>query len=275
MMTGWTVYSATKSTVSLRRARCCPASRRTAPPAVRPSRAGPCSPPRRPGRLVRCVLGACVILAGCGREAAAPPAHPTAAGATVLVAEFVDAAGDPAYGPALTHALALALAEAPQLRILPGRRIADALRAMNRSADERVFADLAWDVAAREGADIIVLGTIAAERDGLLITLDAVSAGSGATLARAEARAAGRDGAIDALGDAAARLLARLPDVPGPPAPAGPLSARVTTSLDALALYARGRGESDRGRPALAAPYYRRALEIDPGFTLARRALEE
>jgi eukaryotic-like serine/threonine-protein kinase len=191
---------------------------------------------------------------------------------SVVVADFVNSTGDPIFDFALKHALALALDESAALQVFDGAQVADSLRAMNRSADERLTADLAWEMAVREEIDALILGSIDVLEEGYTVTIEAVASEDGATLIRETVRALARDGVIDALGQAALKLLRGLGEPAGMPA-ASPLTARMTGSLDALAHYAAGREHADRGRHALAAPHYCRALAVDPGFELARDAL--
>ena len=211
-----------------------------------------------------------LVVAACTPE---PPPAPPAPPVRVIVADFVTA--DAACSLTLKHAVSIALAHSPGVQVLPGTQVADALRGMNRSADERVSADIAWEIAGREGLELLILGSMTAEQNGFVLGVEAVSVRSGDTVARAEERAAGRDAAIDAAGAAAWRLALEL----APGSDAGqvppPLSAITTQSVEAFSLYARGREEWDKGRPALAAPYFAKALTVDPGFSLAARALAQ
>jgi eukaryotic-like serine/threonine-protein kinase len=190
---------------------------------------------------------------------------------SVVIADFVNSTGDPVFDVSLKHALAAALG-AEGLHVLGCTEVADSLRAMNLSADERVTANLAWEIAIREEIDALVLGSIERVPDGYLVTIDAVASGGGATLAHASRWAADRNAVIDALGGAAHALGRELGDVDAPGA--GRLTDRLTGSIEALAQYAAGREHADRGRHAMAEPYFCRALSIDPQFEAARAALQ-
>jgi eukaryotic-like serine/threonine-protein kinase len=209
-----------------------------------------------------------LLLAGC---AAADSGSPLAVPRSALVADFVNTTGDARFDVALKHALALALSESPRLHVFEGPEVADGLRAMNESADARVSADLAWEIAVREEIDLLVLGTIEPLGPGYTVTVEAVASDDGRTIARVSAAAEGSSGVVDAVGQAALDLRRSLGDRG---AAAGvPLSAALTGSIDALAHYGAGREHADKGRHAAAAPYFCRALSIDPGFEAAREAL--
>jgi eukaryotic-like serine/threonine-protein kinase len=225
----------------------------------------------RPCRAVRAAaLALSALLTACAPGDRHTPADRDLR--SVVVADFVNSTTDPIFEFALKHALALALDESTRLQVFDGVQVADSLRAMNRSADERLTADLAWEIAVREEIDALVLGSIDALDEGYAITIEAVASDDGATLIRETVRASGRDGVIDALGQAALKLYRGLGEPSAMPA-ASPLKARMTASLVALAHYAAGREHADRGRHALAGPHYCRALAVDPGFELARDAL--
>lgn len=189
---------------------------------------------------------------------------------SVVIADFVNSTGDPAFDVSLKHGVAAALG-AGGLHLLGGADVADSLRAMNLSADERVTASLAWEIAIREELDALVLGSIERAPDGYVVTVEAVASSGGATLAHESRRAGDRGAVIDALGEAALGVGRQL----GAADPLGVarLSDRLTGSIEALAQYAAGREHADRGRHAMAEPYFCRALAIDPRFEAARAAL--
>lgn len=193
----------------------------------------------------------------------------------VIVAEFTNPSGDPLFDRTLRHASSIALAQVPGIEVLPGPQAIDALRAMNRSPDDRLTADAAWEIAAHEGLDVVVLGAIETDGPEFLLSLDAVSARTGETLARSSVAPPGPEHLIDALGEASWILSERLRRVPVPAAARVPLSAVTTGSLEGLAQYARGRDLADKGRHRAAVPYFEQALTADPQFGLARDALSE
>jgi eukaryotic-like serine/threonine-protein kinase len=213
------------------------------------------------------LLATALLLAGCAADRGTASDEPQ----SLVVADFVNATGDARFDVALKHALAIALAESPRLHVFEGPAVADSLRAMNESADARLTADLAWEIAVREEIDLLVLGTIEPLPAGYTVTIEAVAADDGRTFARVSASAADDARVIDAVGQAAIDLRRGL----GEPFPASgvPLSGRLTGSIDALASYAAGREHADKGRHADAAPHFCRALSLDPQFEAAREAL--
>src|SRR5919205_3710965 len=88
----------------------------------------------------------------------------------VIVAEFTNPSGDPLFDGTLRQASSIALAQVPGIDVLPGPRTLDALRAMNRSPDDRLTADAAWEIATHEGLDVVVLGAIEIDGPGFLLS---------------------------------------------------------------------------------------------------------
>jgi len=206
-----------------------------------------------------------------GGQTAAREAEPK----TALIADFTNETGDSVFDLSLKHGLAVSLGQSPHVRVASGERVADALRGMNRSADDRVGADLAWEIAKREGIALLVLGTVRAEGSENVIAIEAVEVATGGTIARASARAPARGGVLGALAQAAVDLRRSLGEPEATLAAFNRSVAELTTSsLEALAHYAAGRELSNKGRDAMALPHYCRAIALDPEFRLAHVALD-
>jgi tetratricopeptide (TPR) repeat protein len=104
--------------------------------------------------------------------------------------------------------------------------------------------------------------------------LKAVNCQSGDTLAQAQVTAPAKEQVLDALGEVAAKLRSELGeslatvqkfDVPLPQA--------TTPSLEALKAFSVGnKAAREKGSPA-ALPYYHHAIELDPNFAMAYRAM--
>jgi tetratricopeptide (TPR) repeat protein len=107
-----------------------------------------------------------------------------------------------------------------------------------------------------------------------VLGLKAVNCQTGGTLAEEQVTAASKEKVLDTLGEAASKLRGELGeslttmrkfDVP--------LAEATTSSLEALNAYSLGlKAESEKG-PAAALPYYQRAIELDPSFAMAYRAV--
>jgi eukaryotic-like serine/threonine-protein kinase len=189
---------------------------------------------------------------------------------TVLLADVDNATGDRVFDDALRLALAVNLEQAPFLRILPQEAVRAALTRSGRPVDARVVGPVALDVCRREGAAVLLAGSIAPLGSRYLVGLEAIACGSGESLGRAMAEAGSKERVLSALEQTASRIRTRLGesrsslrqhDVP--------LVQATTPSLDALKALTLGDARRDRGHYEEALTHYRQATEIDPQFALA------
>jgi len=195
---------------------------------------------------------------------------------TVLLADVRNATGDKAFDDALRLALAVNLEQAPFLRILPQEAVRAALLRAGRPSDERVVGPVALEMCRREGAAVLLAGSIASLGSRYVIGLEAIACGTGESIGRAMTEARGKEGVLTALEQAASRIRQRLGesrdslrqfDVP--------LVRATTPSFDALVALTRGDVSRDKGRYGEALTHYRQATDLDPQFALAwaRRGL--
>jgi eukaryotic-like serine/threonine-protein kinase len=195
---------------------------------------------------------------------------------TVLLADVSNATGDRVFDDALRLALAVNLEQAPFLRILPQDAVRAALVRSGRSPDARVVGPIALEVCRREGAAVLLAGSIASLGSRYVVGIEAVACGSGESLGRVMTEAGSKERVLTALEQAASRIRQRLGesrdslrqhDVP--------LVRATTPSLDALKALTLGDVRRDAGRYAEALTHYRQATELDPQFALAwaRRGL--
>jgi DNA-binding winged helix-turn-helix (wHTH) protein/tetratricopeptide (TPR) repeat protein len=189
---------------------------------------------------------------------------------TVLLADVNNATRDPVFDHALRLALAVNLEQAPLLRILPQEAVRAALVRAGRSPDERVVGPLALEACRREGAAVLLAGSITPLGSRYAIGLEAIACGTGESLGHALAEADSREHVLTALEQAATRIREKLGesrdslrqhDVP--------LVRATTPSLEALRALTLGDVNRDHARLGQALPLYRQATELDPAFALA------
>ena len=195
---------------------------------------------------------------------------------TVLLADVRNATGDKAFDDALRLALAVNLEQAPFLRILPQEAVRGALLRAGRSSDERVVGPVALEMCRREGAAVLLAGSIASLGSRYVVGLEAIACGTGESIARAMTEARGKEGVLTALEHAASRIRQRLGESRDSLGQFGvPLVRATTPSFDALVALTRGDVSRDRGRYGEALTHYRLATDLDPQFALAwaRRGL--
>jgi len=201
-------------------------------------------------------------------------ADPLSAQDTIVLADFVNATGDPVFDGTLKVALAVALEQSPFLKVFPDDRVHEDLRLMEQPADAPFTRALAREVAQREQLKALIAGSIASLGRNYVIALEAVNAATGDIVAREQVEATDKEMVLGALGGAASRLRQKLGeslasvqqyDVPLPRA--------TTSSLEALHAYALA---FDEGRTVVrlsAIPHLKRAIELDPDFAMAHASL--
>ncbi len=186
--------------------------------------------------------------------------------ALLVLADFE--ADDAALGEAATEALRVDLSQSGTIRLAEPATIADALERMGRDENEALTGDLAAEIAVREGAAGVISGEINRAGAGRLFSARIVTATDGTVLTSQRESAADEADVIPAIDRLSKKLRERIGDsfreLRGDP----PLARVTTSSLEALKLYSRA-SAGDGDRLAL----LRQAVEVDPGFAMAWRAL--
>jgi eukaryotic-like serine/threonine-protein kinase len=217
--------------------------------------------------------GLILVLAGLGVvafQATRPPARVLTGRDTVMLADVTNSTSERVFDDALNLALAVNLEQAPFLRILPQDAVRSALRLAGRPADERVTGALALEVCRREGAAVVLTGSIAALGSRYAVGIEAVACESGESVGHALEEATSRERVLPALDRAAARIRERLGESRDPLRQHDvPLVQATTASLEALRALTQGDVHRNAGRHADALRYYRQATELDPEFALA------
>jgi serine/threonine protein kinase/Flp pilus assembly protein TadD len=193
---------------------------------------------------------------------------------TIVLADFVNATGEPVFDGTLKVALAVALEQSPFLKVFPDDRVRDTLRLMQRPPGERLTRPIARDVARREQLKALVSGSIGTLGSHYVLAIEAIEVVTGDVMAREQVEAASKEEVLTALGEATARLREKLGEsLASVERFDAPLPQATTPSLDALHAYALA---LDQGRvvPRVEAiPYLQRAIELDPNFAMAQALL--
>jgi tetratricopeptide (TPR) repeat protein len=166
------------------------------------------------------------------------------------------------------------LGQSPFLNIVSEERVRETLRFIGRSPDERVTRDLAREVAQRQGVQALLIGSIANLGRHYVISLEAVSAARGETVAREQVEAENRERILARLAEAATRIREKLGEsLASIERFSAPIEQATTASLEAFKAYDLGRQRHFSGQYFDAIPLYRRAVELDPDFAMAYAAL--
>jgi serine/threonine protein kinase/tetratricopeptide (TPR) repeat protein len=193
---------------------------------------------------------------------------------SILVTDFVNTTGDSMFDGTLRRGLEVDLEQSPYLNIVPDQQVVQTLKLMGQPAGARITQEIGAQICQRDGIKAMLAGSIASLGSQYVVTLDAVNASTGDTLAEEQAQASSQEQVLNALGVAATQLRAKLGEsLASIKKFDKPLDQVTTTSLDALKAYSLGWAEHMQGRDLDAIPLFQRAVSLDPNFAMAYAAL--
>jgi eukaryotic-like serine/threonine-protein kinase len=193
---------------------------------------------------------------------------------TVVLADFANSTGDPVFDSTLRQGLAVQLEQSPFWSVISEQRMQQTLRLMDRPPDARINLQTAREICARTGSAAVIEGSIASLGTQYVLGLRAESCRNGDVLAEEQAQAARKEDVLGALDKTATRLRSKLGEsLSSVEKYATPAEEITTPSLDALQAYSLGRKVFFEKGNTPALPYLQRAVELDPNFAIAYRAL--
>jgi DNA-binding winged helix-turn-helix (wHTH) protein/tetratricopeptide (TPR) repeat protein len=229
-----------------------PAADAPAPP---PAEAGPVATPLRRQvpptlRAVPALFALVVVAKGAWMAISwRRPAAALSGRETLVLADVVNTTGDASFDGTIRLALAIQLEQAPLLRILSDERVRDTLALMRRRPNEPVTGATALEVCRREGAAVVLAGSVARLGKRLAVGVEAIGCGQGDSIARVIEEAEGPEGVLAAVGRVASAVRARLGESPASLRTYDVPVARATTaSLHALRALSLGDAKRDEGR---------------------------
>ena len=175
------------------------------------------------------------------------------------------------FDGALRQALAVKLEESPYLNVMPRRQVQEALRFMDRPADEPLTAELGHEICERQGIKAIVTGELAPIGSRYVVTLNALACRSGEALAREQIEVASKEEVLGAVGRGATRIRRRLGEsLASVEQFDAPIEQATTSSLEALKAFSLGEERRAVGAEQEAIVFYgsaesrREALSPNP-----------
>ena len=212
------------------------------------------------GVLVATLIGGTYIVAR--RGARAPVAHDPV---SVLIADFENRSGDPALQASLEQALGIGVEGAAFITAYP-RDAAKRLAVTQVGPGATLTEPVARLLSGREGINVILAGSIDARASGYTMTVRAVDAANGKTLATAAASSADKAGVLKAMGSVASRLRTALGDTTPESTKRAAIETFTAGSLAAAQDFSTGQDLASSGKDEEAIAYYKRALDSDPRF---------
>ncbi len=193
---------------------------------------------------------------------------------TVVLADVANSTGDAVFDDTLKQALSTELEQSPFLNILPDRKVAETLKLMGRSAEERVSEKIALEVCERTQSKAVLSGAIASLGSQYVLGLEAVNCSSGDTIAREQDQAERKEDVLKAVSRAGTRLRKKLGEsLSTIQRFDAPLEQATTSSLEALKAYSLAKKTQSTKGNAAAIPFLKRAIELDPNFAVAYTGL--
>lgn len=191
---------------------------------------------------------------------------------TLLVADFNNATGDSVFDGSLEPMFTLALEGASFVTSI---RRDQALRigAQLRPGAARLDESLARLVAVREGISVVLAGSIGRDGDGYKVSVRAVDAVTGKTVAARQTWAAGKEKVLATVGKLAAPVRKALGDSTPESVQLAAAETYTAGSLEAAHSYASAQRLRFEGKSEEAIREYLRAVELDQNFGSAYGAL--
>jgi tetratricopeptide (TPR) repeat protein len=228
---------------------------------------------RKPGRTWNLIVMAIVVIAVIGlamtvflRRTRAVMTDRDA----ILVTDFVNTTADPVFDGTLKKALAVDLGQSPYLNVFPDQKVRQTLQFMGRAPDERITGEVGREICQRAGIKAMLNGSIANLGSQYVITLDAVNAGTGESLAREEVQSSSKEGVLNSLHQAGSSLRKKLGEsLASVQRYDKPLSEATTSSLEALKAFSLADIKHQMFDELTAVPLYQHAVELDPNFAMA------
>ncbi len=184
----------------------------------------------------------------------------------LLLTEFENLTGEEIFDQTLKTALAFSLAQSPFLDVVSDIKVSQTLKLMGRSPVERVTKLLGEELCLRMNLKAYLMPGISSFGSVYIITLEAINAGTGESLGKEMAQANTREEILNAVGKVASGMREKLGESLSSIEKFNRPLDYTSSSLEALKLFSLARDQQFKGKQLEAVPFFKKALEIDPGF---------
>jgi len=192
----------------------------------------------------------------------------------ILVTDFTNTTGDAVFDGTLKSATAVGLGQSPYLNVVPDQKIQQTLKLMGQPSDARITPEIGRQICSRNAIKAMLTGSIASVGSQYLITLSAVNAATGDTLAQEQVQASKKDDVLSTLGTGVSSLRGKLGEsLASVKKFDKPLEEATTSSLEALKAYSEGAAARLKGNEPGAVSLLKHAIELDPNFASAHAYL--
>lgn len=190
----------------------------------------------------------------------------------IVVGDLKNLTGKEAYDESLRAAFRIGLEQSRYVNVLSDPKVRETVRRMQRDpGTTTVDRSVGSEVAIREGARALVLPTVANVDGRVRITIEVIDPRTQTTVYSESVDGTGTESLLPALDTINQRLRMRLGETLAMVSSASqPLEQVATRNLDALRAYSLAQDYFAKERADKALPLFRRALDLDPEFALAR-----
>jgi len=189
---------------------------------------------------------------------------------SILLSDFTNTTGDPVFDSTLKKALAVSLGQSPYLNVVPDSKVQQTLKLMGKPPDTRLTSDIGREICQRAHVKAMLSGSIAPLGSEYVITLEAVNAATGDSLAQVQEQATSKEQVLNALGLGANKLRGSLGEsLASVQKFDKPLQEVTTSSLEALKAFTQADELREKGDALPPVALYKRAIELDPNFAMA------
>ena len=189
---------------------------------------------------------------------------------SILLSDFTNTTGDSVFDSTLKKALAVSLGQSPYLNVVQDSKVQQTLRLMGKPPETRLTSDIGREICQRAHVKAMLTGAIAPLGSEYVITLEAINAATGDSLAQVQEQAASKEQVLNALGLGADKLRGKLGEsLASVQKFDKPLQEVTTSSLEALKAFTQADELREKGDALPPVALYQRASELDPNFAMA------
>lgn len=191
-------------------------------------------------------------------------------GDQILLADFANSTQDSAFDDVLKPALAVQLEQSPLFNIIPAGNLRETLKRMSRSPEEALTGEVAREACEREGAKVMISGSIGSLGKNYVITLAALNCRTGEPVMREQVEVEAKEQVLRAIERTAIKIRRKLGEsLASIQRYDAPIEKASTPSLEALKFFSLGTKQRDNGDENASIALFKRAIEVDPDFALA------
>src|ERR1035437_8924404 len=189
---------------------------------------------------------------------------------SIVLSDFTNTTGDPVFDSTLKKALAVSLGQSPYLNVVSDSKVQQTLKLMGKPPETRVTSDIGREICQRAHIKAMLTAVIAPLGSQYVITLEAINAATGDSLAQVQEQATSKEQVLNALGLGADKLRGKLGEsLASVQKFDKPLQEVTTSSLEALKAFTQADELRERGDALPPVALYQRAIYLDPNFAMA------